>query len=309
MAIRLKHRLEYGALRTLGLLCNALPYRLALALGAAVAALAFYGFRWRVAEAQRRIRLVLGDAALAARDPRGNADRATRRIAWISLRNLCFNTIELLRFPQLTADWIDRHVDTAAYHQLDAQWDRSTGAILAVPHLGNWDLAGVGAHLKGLPIFFLARRQKNPLVDDYLNRMRGVTGVETVLTDSHALRAVIRNLKDGKIFAMLPDVRARQPGVRIDFLGAPADLATGMDAFARRANAPIFPAYALREGWTRHRWVGLPPIAADHTLDRETDQKRIMQTVMTQFDQAIRQHPENYFWYNKRWILDPLTPT
>lgn len=295
--MRLKHKVEYGALRFIGGLFCALPYRWALRIGAALAWLAFYVFRFRVDEAVRRIRLVLGPAC---------SEREARRIAWISLRNLFFNVVEILRFPVMDRAWIEQHVDTSLMPRLTEQWDDSRGAVLAVPHMGNWDLAGVGSHIIGLPIFFMARRQKNPLVDDYLNRLRGVTGVETVLTDSQALRKVIRNLKAGKIFAMLPDVRARETGVMVPFLGGEAALATGMELFARHANVPIFPAYALREGWDRHRWIPLKPVLADPSVDRETDQRRIMLEVMALFDEAIRAHPEQYFWYNKRWILDPL---
>jgi len=27
---------------------------------------------------------------------------------------------------------------------------------------------------------------------------------------------------------------------------------------------------------------------------------------MTRLESAIREHPEQYFWFNKRWVLDPL---
>jgi len=28
--------------------------------------------------------------------------------------------------------------------------------------------------------------------------------------------------------------------------------------------------------------------------------------VMRHLDAAIRAHPEQYFWFNKRWVLEPL---
>ena len=294
MKVRFKHRVEYILLRGLSGLFCLLPYRMAQAVGVGMAGFAFYVLRFRVSEAKRRIRLVLGDEVDAT------------RIAWISLRNLFLNAVDILRFPKIDKDWVEQYVETSSLDVFRSQWNPEKGAILAVPHMGNWDLAGVGAHLMGLPVFFLARRQKNPLVDDLLNRMRGVTGVETVLTDSTALRQVVRNLKAGKIFAMLPDVRAREASIQVHFLGGTADLATGMESFARHGDVPIFPAYAIREGWSRHRWVALDPVRADHTLSREEDRQRIMQTVMSLFDDAIRRMPEQYFWYNKRWILDPL---
>ena len=32
----------------------------------------------------------------------------------------------------------------------------------------------------------------------------------------------------------------------------------------------------------------------------------LTQQVIDIYDRAIRQEPEQYFWYNKRWVLDPL---
>ena len=297
MKVRLKYRMEYAALKALSRVVCVVPYRVALALAAILAWIAFHGVRFRVKEAVRRIQRVMGDQV---------TPREARTMAWISLRNLFFNVVEILRFPRMTESWVDTHVDTSGVEFIRERWDGSNGAILAVPHSGNWDLAGVGANIKGLPIFFMARRQKNPLTDDFLNQMRAVTGVETILTDSGALRKVVRNLKQGKVFALLPDVRARESGIPVRFLGGEAMLATGMEAFARHAHVPIFPAYAVREGWSRHRWIVHEPVYSDPSLDRDTDQRRIMQEVMTIFDRAIRERPEQYFWYNKRWILDPF---
>lgn len=296
--MRRKHQIEYALLKALSAVVRRLPYRAALALGWGLAALMFYVVRFRVRTACERLEAVFG----ARFSP-----RERRRIAWISLRNLCFNAVEVLRFPLLDEQWIRAHVDSRGVDYIKATRDPAQGAILAVPHMGNWDLAGVGGHIMGLPIFFMARRQKNPLTDAWLNELRNVTGVETIMTDqSGALRKVIRYLKQGKVFAMLPDVRARETGIAVSFLGGTAMLATGMETFARREGVPIFPAYVSRVGWTRHRWVVLPPVWPDSSVPRDKDQARIMQEVMQHFDAAIREYPEQYFWYNKRWILDPF---
>jgi len=28
-----------------------------------------------------------------------------------------------------------------------------------------------------------------------------------------------------------------------------------------------------------------------------------MQYIMDRFSESVRAHPENYFWFNKRWVL------
>jgi len=179
--------------------------------------------------------------------------------------------------------------------------------VLAIPHTGNWDLAGVGIAAFGFPIFFITGRQHNPLTDGYLNRMRGATGVETISRgDPTLLRQVLRNLKHGKILGIMPDLRSKRQGITVRFLGGEANVFGGMAAFAHQARVPVFPAVATRIGWARHRWRLLEAVVPDPAADRDAELLRLTQCVLEQHERAVREEPEQYFWYNKRWILDPF---
>jgi len=35
----------------------------------------------------------------------------------------------------------------------------------------------------------------------------------------------------------------------------------------------------------------------------------MMQKLVSIFDAEIRANPEQYFWFNKRWVLDPIKRT
>ena len=297
MKYRPKHVIEYGALRAITALVALLPDRAALALGAALAWLAHRLARARVAEAHRRIRQVFGP---------GLSDREVARIAWISLRNTFFNAIEVMRMARVDRAWLARYLDDGGLSAKLAALPAGQGAIFVVPHTGNWDLAGVAGQQMGLPIFFLVGHQKNPLVDAWLNRMRSIQGSETIARDSGALKKVIRNLRDGKVLAFMTDLRSRTPAMRVRFLGHEANVVAGMGLFARQAGVPVIPVLLSREGWTRHRWRVCDPIHPDPALPKEQDWLRMTQAVIDLYDAAIRAAPEQYFWYNKRWVLDPL---
>ncbi len=295
--VRVRHVLEYVALRCVSALFRWLPYRGALAVGWLVAWAGHHVVRFRRAEARRRIRSVLGP---------GVAEREVRRIAWISFRNLCFNAVEIARLARMSAAWVERHVDVAPMEVTRPRIAAGRGVIMATPHAGNWDLMGVATHTRDFPVFFIARRQKNPFTDRHLNRMRGATGVETVLNDAGLLRNVIRHLRRGMMLAILPDVRSRTPALAIPFLGGVANLPAGAALFARQAEAPIYPAFISREGWARHRLQVYDPILPDPAADKRADWERMMRALMAVFDRCIRARPEQYFWYNKRWVLEPL---
>jgi KDO2-lipid IV(A) lauroyltransferase len=292
--------MEYAGLVGMVAVCRILPCRAALGLAWGLAAVLHGIAGFRRAEARRRIREAMGP---------GFPSSAVWRIAWRSFRNLCFNIVDLARMPGWTRERAERMVSFAGREDVFRDYrDRGTGLIVALPHSGNWDLAGVTCHLMGYPLIFVARRQKNALTDAYLNRMRGVTGVETIPNDSAALRRIIRRLREGAMLAILPDVRSRTPALQIPLLGGAANLPPGAAMFARHTGLPILPAFTTREGWTRHRIEFLDPIFPDPSADKDADILRMMRELMRALDLKIRAQPDQYFWYNKRWVLDPLDP-
>ncbi len=299
MANRPKHVAEYAALRVVHALVNVLPYRAALALGWAMAWLAFRVVHWRVAEAERRIRDVFG-----ADMPR----REVRRIARRAMQSFFFCVIDTLRVPRLTHAWIARHIEAPEIVRAKDVVASGSGAIIVTPHLGSWEMGGVAAQMMGLPIFYIVGKQRNPLTDAHANRMRGLTGIETIPRGGPALRKTVKYLKDGRVLAFMTDLRNRTPGVTARFLGHDANLVPGMGMFAKMAGVPIIPSIATRTGWTAHRIRFFPPIHPDPALDRDADVARMTQEVMKIFDQVILEAPDQYFWFNKRWVLDPLDP-
>jgi len=279
---------------------QAVPYRVALALGWGVAAVIFYGFRYRVREAQRRIRSVFG--------PELDSRRA-RDVAWRAWRNFCFGVVDMIRIPVSRPAWVKAVVeieDPAALEALTAHCRSGRGALVATCHMGSWEMAALAAMAYGIPLFSLAARQKNPLVDAFINRMRQGTGFETLLRHGSVLKGIVRRIRAGKVMAILPDVRSPQPGLPIRFLGGEANIAGGLALIARLAGEPVFPCVMVRRGWTRHLYRVQAPVWPDPAADRDADARRLMQAVFDVIDRAIRAEPDQWFWFNKRWILDPL---
>jgi KDO2-lipid IV(A) lauroyltransferase len=299
--IRIKHRLEYAALLAIKRAANLLPYRAALMLGCLLALLGFYGLRFRRAEAIRRIRTVFGDSCSPAR---------AKSIAWEAFRNFIFTAIESMRGDRLDAAWLKAHVDDRGVFTIMLTLTAAgRGAVIALPHMGSWELAGAAYRVYGgIPFFTIAAKQKNPLFNEYLNRQRTRSGFDILVRGEGSLKLVLRNLKQGKCFAILPDVRMPTPALSVPFLGSFANVGGGMALFARQANVPIFPTVLTRQGWSHHTFSLLDPIYPDQALSRDEDMLRMTRAVFALFDRAIRDNPGQWFWYNKRWILDPVDP-
>ncbi len=299
----LKHWVEYLFLRTFCGLVSLLPYRLSLALAAGIAGLAFHLVRWRRKEAICRIRSVLGESC---------TPRQARAIAWQSLRNMTFNLAEIIYIGGGRPRELPASVEMQTGFDLVnayAKEQPGRGAIFACPHTGNWELAGIAAPAAGINLFTVTGVQKNMLVQDYIQRLRHAPGVELLPRGSSAtLRKIFSNLRKGKFLAIMPDLRSRQPGVRVRFFGGEANLYPGMGHFARQINVPIFLAVMKRHGWTRHTLDLYGPFEPDTSLTKEEDATRLSQEVMNLLDIEVRKDPGQWFWFNKRWILEPLEP-
>lgn len=295
MKYRLRHVLEYAALRSVSGLLAALPHRAALALAWGPARLAFALNGKLRARTHLRLRQALGPA---------RSDRDLDRIAWLAFRNFVFTVVEGLRLPAIRKEWVDRHMDLGSMDELRAELADRGGLVAAVPHMGNWELAGIALHAQGVALVTLARRQKNPLTDAWINRLRMSTGVEAVDTKTRAIADIARKLRDErKVLALLPDVRARTGGVPVRFLGADIHVPGGAAHYARAAGLAVITGEVTRKGWLRHGWRITGRIEPDPALDEETDRRRIMQYALDRFAESIMARPENYFWFNKRWVL------
>lgn len=302
--IKAKYKAEYRAVKFFGALFCLLPYTVSLAIAASLARIASWIMHKRVKEAVRRIKLVLGDKV---------TDRQAKRIAWISLRNTAFNLVEMLRIKKTDLAFIHKIMPNVkeSIGQIKKCMDdagNNRGVILALPHMGNWDLTGSAVYLTGLPIFSVAGKQHNPLMNKLMNEMRSGHGMAILERRTNTAAQIRTRLRNGEIFAILPDTRCFTPDIMTPFLGGEANLARGMAVFSRAAEVPIIPTIIHRVGWKRFEIKLFDPIYPNMQMDKQEDVVRLTHEVIAIIDKEIQTHPEQWFWYNKRWVLDPVEP-
>ncbi len=294
----LKHISEYLALRTVGAVAATLPYPAALAWGRVQADMTFPLLGARRHEASRRLRQVFGDRF---------DEHEIRTICRQSWRNIVLSGIEMMRVGQADLAWAKRYCRCDVFQRtVKDHLQTGQGAILACPHIGSWEMASVFARLHGIPIFSIGARQRNPLVNDYILRMRQKPGIDIIPRGGGTMKQVFRKLNAGQALGILPDTRAREPGFAVPFLGGEANIHKGMALFAIHTGCPVYPVIARRHGLTGHSLTVYPPVRPDPAVSKHEDGLRMTREVMRVIDLAIQDEPGQWFWYNRRWILDPL---
>ncbi|MGN1359968.1 MAG: lysophospholipid acyltransferase family protein [Kiritimatiellia bacterium] len=291
-----RHYLEYALVRAFQLLLGLLPLRLAFALAWLLLRLVFHTLRPKRAQVAKRVRQVFGDQT-----PRRTIDR----IAWLTLRNMVFNTIEMMRADRFDKTWVDRHMPDFGPQigPVKKLIDQYGGIVITVPHYGNWDLAAIACRIYGIRMIAIASKQKNPLLNNWINRTR-THGTQIVERQSRAsLRQVAEVLANRGALAILADISLKHQAIQVPFLGGTANVGEGVGRFAHNANVPILVAAPHRVGWTQFHFEVLDTLYPDPAAEPETDTRRLVAAVMAGFDRAIRADPGQWFWFNKRWIL------
>ena len=288
---------EYGALRLACGLVNAIPYPVAMWLASFAAAFAVRVLRFKRARTMERIASVFP----------GKTRSERLRIAVRSLANVLQTGIEMMRAPRLTRKWMDRHVvDGQQYKDmLQAYVDEGKGVVIMVPHSGNWYMAAWVMAAYGLPLFAIAAKQRNPKIDAWMKRQYGA--IEVLERGSaKTLVEIKEKLESGRAFAILPDLRVPQPDVEVDFLGGKANVSHAGAMFAVKCGAPIVVAVMRRENG-KHVFDHVGTLRPDPTVaDKKAEAARLTREAMKMLDERIKAHPEHWYWYNKRWILQPV---
>ncbi len=176
--------------------------------------------------------------------------------------------------------------------------------LCVTAHLGNWELLGHAVSVSGYPLSSVAAPLINPPVDEYLARMRRVSG-QIIIQREGAIRAMVRTLKqDGKVGLLLDQNTApAEGGIFVDFFGLPAPISDAASSLALKTGAEILFGFCIprRDGtYYVHTAPKLVP-AEIPGEDKESRVRALTEAIAQTIEQAIRAHPEAWLWMYKRW--------
>ncbi len=249
-------------------------------------------------------------------------DARHRRIVWRNLRfaiptmptphirrtsrkvfqNAAISFLEILQIYGLSEqDVLDRVQIVGGEHLLQAKTS-GRGAIVISAHFGNWEMAHifVSCFLKE-PLVLVARKIKPSMANQWLNEMRARFGSE-ILDKSSALPQMIRAIRRGKIVGLLIDQGTLwSDGIEIQFFGKKAYATPAAAVLARRYRVPVIPVFCHRREDGTLQIEAREPLRLHETEDRQSDIQRNTQIMMDAIEKAIKEHPDQWFWFHKRW--------
>lgn len=173
------------------------------------------------------------------------------------------------------------------------------GVLLALAHLGSWELLGELMAQRGIPIHAVVRPLKGAF-NAVLVRARLDAGLRLIPARG-ALRESIRAVEQGGVVVMLVDQVLPDPAaVMVPFFGRPAATSPALSAVAQRTGAPVFAVSATRDGHAL-RCVIEGPIPVPDTGDRRRDLEAHTAAVTAAIERFIRRAPDQWLWLHRRW--------
>jgi KDO2-lipid IV(A) lauroyltransferase len=176
--------------------------------------------------------------------------------------------------------------------------DTGRGMILATPHLGAWEAAGLYcAHVFRITCLFRPLRLVE--LEDLVRAARSRFGATYVPTSARGIRALRRAAGQGGAVAMLPDQEPRNgSGWFAPFFGIPADSMTLLVRLSLSTGAPVVFTYCERLSWGRgyrlHFRAAPQDLYSPDTGTAVTAMNRAL-------EELIRECPAQYQWSYRRF--------
>lgn len=184
---------------------------------------------------------------------------------------------------------------------LEAALNKKKGVILALPHLGNWELLGLYCSAK-YSTTSMYQIPKMTQLDSIVKMGRERFSANLVPTDNRGIRAMLKALKSNELVCILPDQEPSEgSGVFAPFFNIQAYSMTLISRLAKKTNASVLIAYSKRLTQGQGYEITFIPLDKIHTDSLEDS----VQYLNSQMEKCIRELPEQYQWSYKRFRKQP----
>jgi lauroyl/myristoyl acyltransferase len=217
--------------------------------------------------------------------------------------------LDAFRLPALSREQIRTEFCLVTRQLLADAIDAGQGVVLALPHSGNWDLAGAYVAANGWPLTTVAERLKPESLYRRFLAYRESLGMEILpLTGGDgSLRGALEDrLRKGAAVALLGDRDLPGRGVEVQFFGAPATMPPGPALLALRTGAPLYAvdlwyqpdgAYAEMHG----------PLEVPTTGPFGQRVRQLTQDLADRYAEGIARHPEDWHMLQRVWRDDVVS--
>lgn len=273
-----------------------LPEPAANRLGRDIADLAWRRRGKSVARLESNLRRVVPDAD----------ETRLRELSRAGMRSYLRYWMESFRLPAWSKDRIRGGFDPKDVHHLLDALASPHGVILALPHMGNWDLAGAWVTTKlETPFTTVAERLKPESLYDRFVAYRQGLGMEVLPhSGGEAFGTLARRLRAGGLVCLVAERDLSASGVEVDFFGDRTRMPAGPALLAQQTGALLLPVTLWYDDSPVMRGQVHAPIETPAEGTRAEKTSVMTQALADVFAAGIAEHPEDWHMLQRLWLSD-----
>jgi len=210
---------------------------------------------------------------------------------------------EAFRLPSMDHEVLARRLDdtTIGGEHIAAALDAGRGAVLALPHSGNWDMAGVWlTNTHGRFATVAERLKPESLYKRFLD-YRESLGFDVLPLTGGArppFDVLAERLRGNGLVCLMSDRDLTKSGVQVNLFGEPTMLPAGPAKLALTTGAALLPAHSYYEPDVAVTDIG-PPLDVS-----SGDVGAITQALADTFGTNIAAHPADWHMMQPQWLAD-----
>lgn len=208
---------------------------------------------------------------------------------------------EAFRLPAMDHRVLGEQLDVIDIDRLWSALNAGRGAVLALPHSGNWDMAGVWLVQNYGPFTTVAERLKPESLYRRFVEYRESLGFEVLpLTGGERppYEVLAERLTANRPICLMAERDLTRSGVQVDFFGEPTRMPAGPAKLAIDTGAALFPVHCWfdGDGWGMRVYPELDTSSGDVTA--------ITQTLADRFADNIATYPADWHMLQPQWLAD-----
>ena len=173
--------------------------------------------------------------------------------------------------------------------------------IFVAAHLANWELTPYPGIKINRPVMRVYRKLNAPLAEWILRKKKSPLPGEVVPKGNKGAIKMLSILRSKGIVLLLSDQRLNT-GIKIDFMGHPANTLTSPAVMSLKLKCPIIPLQIIRKDGYFFEIIIHPKLNTNKfSGDKNKKVKDIMVEINNLISGWINQNPGQWFWHHRRW--------
>jgi KDO2-lipid IV(A) lauroyltransferase len=217
--------------------------------------------------------------------------------------------VDAARVAQLTRQRLDAGWTIDGFDHLEKAMAAGRGAVLALPHVGNWEYGGRWLAEHGYAMTVAAEEVAPPELFAWFTAQREALGLSVLPLDADAASGLMSRLRAGGLVGLLCDRDIGGTGVDLEFFGERTKLPIGPALLTLRTGGALLPCAVYFDPRhpvprLRHHAVIEAPLECTRQGRLRDDVARVTENLTRRVEDLIRRAPEQWHLFQPNWPSD-----